>query len=249
MSMTEHKTAQTAMPAPDLREIGASREGEPQSSDRRLFVQLHVFGACEDVSAITEVVKQSGLESAVYLDVNDPKGVGVLVLAENPETFIRESRCLLHAPVFKPLVRKPELTMFGRTYATGREADLEDWLLKKPKRNALNPKWPWAVWYPLRRKPEFELLSKQEQGRILGEHALMGMAYGRAGYASDIRLACHGLDQNDNEFVIGLVGPDLYPLSRLVQDMRKSQQTAKYIQSLGPFFVGKVYWQSPFRET
>ena len=135
--------------------------------------------------------------------------------------------------------------MIGRTYSTGREADLEDWLLVKPKRNALNPEWPWAIWYPLRRKPEFELLPKSEQGKILGEHALIGRNYGQAGYAADIRLACYGLDKNDNEFVLGLLGSELYPLSRLVQDMRKTQQTAKYIQSLGPFFVGKVYWQSP----
>ena len=64
------------------------------------------------------------------------------------------------------------------------------------------------------------------------------------GYAADIRLACFGLDRLDNEFVIGLVGPELHALSRLIQDMRKTQQTGKYIESLGPFFVGKVHWQS-----
>ena len=130
--------------------------------------------------------------------------------------------------------------MTGRTYAIGRETDLEEGLIHKPKRWALHPDWPWAVWYPLRRKPELELLTRQEQGKILMEHAVLGMKYGEADLAHDIRLACHGLDPHDNEFVLGLVGKDLYPLSKLVQDMRKSQQTAKYIQSLGPFFVGKV---------
>ena len=79
------------------------------------------------------------------------------------------------------------------------------------------------------------------------EHAMIGQSYAQAGYAYDIRLACFGLDQNDNEFVIGLVGPELYPLSRLIQEMRHTQQTAKYIDSLGPFFVGKVCWQSPLK--
>ena len=46
-------------------------------------------------------------------------------------------------------------------------------------------------------------------------------------------------DVDDNDFVIGLMGAELYPLSRIVQDMRKTQQTALYIESLGPFFVGK----------
>ena len=68
---------------------------------------------------------------------------------------------------------------------------------------------------------------------------MIGRAYAQAGYAQDIRLACFGLDPHDNEFVIGLVGPDLYPLSRLVQDMRKTQQTAKYIESLGTIFCGQ----------
>ena len=90
-----------------------------------------------------------------------------------------------------------------------------------------------------------ELLSRAEQGKILGEHALIGRSYGQAGLAQDVRLACHGLDRNDNEFVIGLVGKELFPLSRIVQDMRRTQQTAKYMASLGPFFVGKVLWQSP----
>jgi chlorite dismutase len=73
------------------------------------------------------------------------------------------------------------------------------------------------------------------------EHAKLGMGYGSAELAHDVRLACHGLDPRDNEFVLGVVAHDLAPISRLVQDMRKTQQTARYIQSMGPFFVGKVY--------
>ena len=61
---------------------------------------------------------------------------------------------------------------------------------------------------------------------------MLGRSYAAGGYASDIRLACFGLDTNDNEFVIGLVGAELYPLSRLIQDMRQTEQTTKYIESL-----------------
>ena len=136
--------------------------------------------------------------------------------------------------------------MLGRTYSSGFEPDLEEYLLRRPRHAALNPAWPWALWYPLRRKGEFALLSRQEQGLVLHEHAAIGRLYGEAGYAHDIRLASHGLDQADNDFVIGLTGPELYPLSRIVQEMRKSQQTGKYIEKLGPFFVGKACWQSPW---
>lgn len=82
---------------------------------------------------------------------------------------------------------------------------------------------------------------------MLAEHARIGIAYGQADLAHDIRLACHGLDLNDNEFVIGLVGRDLHPLSHLVQTMRRTRQTSEYIQTMGPFFTGHVAWQSAMR--
>ena len=41
-----------------------------------------------------------------------------------------------------------------------------------------------------------------------------------------------------------LLGPKLHPLSAVVQEMRKTEQTAQYLDSLGPFFVGKAVWQA-----
>ena len=76
---------------------------------------------------------------------------------------------------------------------------------------------------------------------------MIGRSYAEEDLAHDIRLACHGIDTHDNEFVIGLVGKDLHPLSHLVQTMRKTKQTSQYIQSMGPFFVGFSVWQSPSR--
>ena len=104
----------------------------------------------------------------------------------------------------------------------------------------MNTDCPWHVWYPLRRTGEFATLDPAEQRSILKEHGTIGMAYGRQGLAHDVRLACHGLDTNDNEFVIGLVGRKLHPLSHLVQTMRTTRQTSRYIRSMGPFFVGHV---------
>ena len=42
--------------------------------------------------------------------------------------------------------------------------------------------------------------------------------------------------------IVGLVGKALFPLSAVVQSMRKTQQTALYLDRLGPFFVGRVLW-------
>lgn len=232
--------------APDLREKSVpARGGEPQVLDRRLYIQLQVFTQAARPDELADHLKSSRLESVLYLDVNDPRGVGVLALTEDPALFTGPWRDLLSRPPFGDLRHRPELTMIGRTYATGREPNLAYALLKKPRIAALNPDWPWAVWYPLRRKPSFAILPPEKQGKILHEHAQIGIAFGQADYAHDIRLACYGLDQNDNEFVIGLVGRELTPLSQCVQEMRKTVQTAKYIKSLGPFFVGRVFWQSP----
>ena len=225
----------------DLREVGAPIDGAPQVSDRRLFFQLHIFEDCSDASAVIETLEESRLNAVLYDDFNNPTGIGVLFIVEDPAVLTTDARDLLaeFQRAANPLYRA-EMTMIGRTYSSGREPNLEEWLLNKPLQNALNPEFPWAIWYPLRRNPEFYRLEHRERGRILGEHAMLGRSYAAGGYASDIRLACFGLDTNDNEFVIGLVGSELYPLSRLIQDMRQTEQTTKYIESLGPFFVGKV---------
>jgi len=212
----------------DVQEHGADR----QTSDRRLFMQLSAFGDCLDAKPLQRALESSRLESVLYQDVNDPRGVAVVAMSEDPIFFVSALREVLNAEPFAGLSQKPELTMFGRTYASGFETDLEDWLLRRPRRAALNPAWPWGIWYPLRRTGSFSKLTPQEQGD--------------ADLAHDVRLACHGLDVNDNDFVIGLVGRHLHPLSHLVQAMRKTTQTSQYLQTLGPFFVGHALWQSPF---
>ena len=240
---TEEKRPSRPKPI-DIREIGAPVDGEPQVSDRRLFFQLHVFEDCSDPKLIIETLEKGSLNAVLYDDLNHPTGMGVLFVAENPAALMTESRSLLlKTQDTHDFSYRPEMTMIGRTYSSGREPNLEEWLLNKPLQNVLNPDFPWAIWYPLRRKSEFYRLEHRERGRILGEHARLGRSYAAGRYASDIRLACFGLDTNDNEFVIGLVGPELYPLSRLIQDMRQTEQTTKYIESLGPFFVGKVHKQ------
>lgn len=227
----------------DVRERGAQQ----QVADRRLFVQLQAFGGCADAKPLARALEVRGLEAVLYQDLNDPRGVAVLAMSEDPTFFVTGLRELLNAEPFASLPLKPALTMLGRTYASGFEADLDDWLLRRPRRTMLNPAWPWGIWYPLRRTGGFARLSPQEQGGIIREHSVLGRAYGDADLAHDVRLACHGLDTHDNDFVIGLVGRDLHPLSHLVQTMRKTVQTSHYIQTLGPFFVGHALWQSPLR--
>jgi chlorite dismutase len=224
----------------DVRERGANQ----QQSDRRLFMQLQVLTGCADLKPLVRTLEASRQECVLYQDVNDPRGVGILGMSEDPATFSGPFRDLLNTESFVGLPLRSEFTMLGRTYSSGFEPDLEDWLLRRPRRTVLNPAWPWAIWYPLRRTGSFARLSAKEQGEVIREHSVLGRAYGDADLAHDVRLACHGLDVHDNDFVIGLIGRDLHPLSHLVQTMRKTVQTSQYLQTLGPFFVGHACWQS-----
>jgi len=230
---------------PDLSEKGGMRDGVPQRSDRRLFMQFLAFGGCETTAPLVEAAGAANISGVLYEDVNDPRGVGILTFSDDPSFFLDRTRKILNAPPFRALAQKPEYTMLGRTYALGYEPDLEDVLMDRPRRTVLNPEWKWAVWYPLRRSGRFAQLSPEDQRVILSEHGAIGMSFGAGDFAHDIRLACHGLDKDDNDFVVGLVGKDLYPLSAIVQAMRRTQQTSLYLERLGPFFVGRAIWQSP----
>ncbi len=225
--------------------------GQPvQAMNRRLFMQLLSYECAEGldptraINSLGGALDESRASAVIYADVNNPRGIALLSWSEDPTDFVSKVRPTLSHPALTGLRSLPALTMVGRTYSTGYEPDLEHWLIQRPKDTARNPEWPWAVWYPLRRSGSFERLEDREKGGILREHAEIGKAYGAQDLAHDIRLACHGLDANDNEFVIGLIGKELHPLSHVIQAMRKTRQTAEYIEQMGPFFVGHRAWRS-----
>jgi chlorite dismutase len=229
----------------DLAEKGR-RKGEVISLDRRLFMKFTAFTGCPDAADVTKALAADGVDGALYLDANDPQGIGVIAVAEDPEYFVTTLRTLFNRGPFASLLHRPEFDMLGRTYSIGYEPDLEDTLIVKPRQKLLNPESLWGVWYPLQRAKKFQTLPADHQRRILAEHGTLAKRYGLGGHAADVRLACHGLDTNDNDFVVGLLGPRLHPLSAVVQEMRKTEQTAQYLDSLGPFFIGRTAWQSRF---
>lgn len=233
------------LPQVDVKEYGGrTKDGERQVLDRRLFMQLLVFRAPVGVRAdelaegAAGLLRQRKIAGVVYADANDPRGVGLLTWSDDPSHFVKNVRPLFATELLGKVEIRDDFTMVGRTYSIGYEPDLAFVLLGRPVKNVLNAEWPWHVWYPLRRTGGFAKLDEQEQAAIMREHAQIGFAYGQADLGHDVRLACHGLDANDNEFVIGLVGKELHPLSHLVQAMRKTRQTSEFIQHMGPFFVG-----------
>ena len=233
-------SARARIEPPDLSEKGGLKDGQPQRSDERLFVQLLAFGECGDARQAAAHMAGAAEEVVVYEDLNDPHGIAVLTMSRDPGVFISDVRPRLTRGPMAGLTLKPNYSMFGRTYSLGYEPDLPDVLLDRPRRTVTNAAWPWAIWYPLRRSGGFFQLPPEQQRTILAEHGQIGMAFGAADYVHDVRLACHGLDRDDNDFVIGLIGKELFPLSAVVQAMRHTQQTSLYLDRLGPFFVGRA---------
>lgn len=240
------------LPEIDVREWGGKRDGERQVMDRRLFMQLLVFDAPPELPPVDDLQRQlaeaasrARVAGVVYADANVPSGLALLTWSEDPAHFVERVRPLFREGPLRALRQRTDHTMMGRTYALGHEPDLEHAILKRPIEYVLHEGWDWAVWYPLRRSGAFEKLDRQDQAAIMREHASIGMAYGRADLAHDVRLACHGIDARDNEFVVGLVGKDLHPLSHVVQAMRHTRQTSEFIVQMGPFFVGRAVHRSP----
>lgn len=227
----------------DMAELAGHHTGNPQRLESRLFMQLLVFDCGPElepgaaVERLEGSLAERGCKAVIYEDVNDPRGVGLLTWSEDPAHFVSVVRpaVLQVGPGLQP---RNDFAMLGRTYATGYEPDLRFWLLDRPQQTALNPAWPWAVWYPLRRIGAFNRLEGRERAAILKEHGTIGRSYGEQDLAHDIRLACHGLDASDNEFVIALIGKELAPLSKVVERMRGTRQTAEFMEKMGPFFVG-----------
>ncbi|MFO0678107.1 MAG: chlorite dismutase family protein [Polyangiaceae bacterium] len=239
------------LPPIDVLEYGGKKDGERQSSARRLFMQLTVFDAVDGASAETmardlpAVLREKSLASVLYADTVSPTGFGLLSWSEDPAHFVTRVRPIFATKTLASARVRNDFAMFGRTYSTGHEPDLEFVLLRRPIVNVTNENYPWHVWYPLRRSGAFSRVEPIEQSHMMREHAAIGLAYGQQELAHDVRLACHGIDANDNEFVIGLVGHDLHPLSHLVQAMRKTRQTSEFIEKMGPFFVGHVLARTP----
>lgn len=232
----------------DIRERGLPRDGVPQVMDRRLYMQLLVFDVADEISVsdaercLAESVQARDIEAVIYSDANAPRGVGLLTWSEAPEDFVEKVRPAVNE--VPGLMARPSFTMIGRSYSAGYEDDLAFWLLERPRSTVLNEACNWHIWYPLRRNGAFARLEPREQGAVLREHGTIGKTYGQADLAHDVRLACHGLDAADNEFLIGLVGRELYPLSHVVQTMRKTRQTSEFIEKMGPFFVGRAVWRN-----
>src|SRR5712691_3807084 len=107
--MTSQSTETRRGPEPpDISEKGGAKNGQPQRSDRRLFMQLLAFGGCGDTRPLVGALTAAGVTGVLYEDMNDPRGVALLALSQDPAAFLDRVRPLMNAPPFDLLTQKPE---------------------------------------------------------------------------------------------------------------------------------------------
>lgn len=244
------------LPPIDVNEYGGKRDGVRQQSNRRLFMQLMVFdvptGGDADTAArqLGAALRDRAIPGVVYADTMDPRGVGLLTWSEDPALFATKVRTLFNEP-FEPMnqlrhvsVRR-EFGMLGRTYSTGHEPDLADTLMHRPIRQVLNESHTWARLVPA---APHRGVCQARPARAVGDPPRARRA--RDGLRRDRPRprcsACVPRPRRGRQRVRHRsVGPELHPLSHLVQAMRKTKQTSEYIAKMGPFFVGHVVSRNP----
>ena len=110
---------------PDLSEKGGIKNGQPQRSNDRLFMQFLAFGGCADTRRCSPMRSPARASTGVlYEDVNDPRGVALLTFSDDPGVLSRSRAAAVERPAVRGAGQKPEYTMLGRTYAIGYEPDL-----------------------------------------------------------------------------------------------------------------------------
>ena len=77
----------------DILEHGAPIDGQPQSSDRRLYMQFQAFTGVTGTDEVIAALEQSGLDAALYVDANDPYGIGVVFMTESADVLVTDVRC------------------------------------------------------------------------------------------------------------------------------------------------------------
>jgi hypothetical protein len=199
----------------DLRERGAQRDGQPQLMDRRLFMQLLVLRCPADPGA-SACIEQLGssLRAAA---------MGAVLYEDVNDPLGIGVLSFSEEPADFITKVRPAIAALR-----GAELRPDFTMLGRSYSSGFEP----DLEFWLLRRPRETVLNEAWQ------------SYAAADHAHDVRLACHGLDANDNEFVIGLIGKSLHPLSHVVQAMRSTRQTAEFIEQMGPFFVGRAVLRS-----
>src|SRR4051794_29681879 len=93
---------------PDLSERGGLKDGVPQRSDERMFMQLLAFGDCAEPREVAAHLAGVAEGVVVYEDLNDPHGIAVLTASRDPNVFVDDVRPRLTTGPMAGLTLKPQ---------------------------------------------------------------------------------------------------------------------------------------------
>ena len=79
----------------DITEKGRAPSGEVLTSTRRLYMQFLAFGDVKDTQTLVWALESAHIEGALYADINDPRGVGLVVGAAAADRAGRTFRLIL----------------------------------------------------------------------------------------------------------------------------------------------------------
>jgi hypothetical protein len=88
-------------------------------------MQLLAFGGCSDSRAVAQHLSEAADVVVVYEDLNDPRGIAVVAVSEDPNVFLNHLRPRLATGVMAGLSLKPESRCSADVFARLR-ADLTD---------------------------------------------------------------------------------------------------------------------------
>src|SRR5579864_3150830 len=99
--MSDSSAKQPGLPTIDVHEHGGKRDGERQSMDRRLFMQLLVCdlpssgrSADEIAGHAAQLLAQRRVPAVLYADATSPRALGLLTWNDDPAHFVRTVRPL-----------------------------------------------------------------------------------------------------------------------------------------------------------
>ena len=211
-------------------------------SDNTLFLQLQIFdiepaaGPRAMVSALSRRLREKRIDGVIYGDANDHRGIGLLTWAADPGDILDNVHALLGGKRFSALTPRPGWVMLG--CVSGDAAATTPELLLDPNQN-------WATWYPQRNKAEWGSLGDAAQAKVLEEAGGVAKSSIDEGKVSYVRLACQGIDPEDNDHIFALTAANLLDINELQAAMRGTALLTTHLQKMGPVFVGRKIWQNP----
>ena len=208
-------------------------------------MKFTAFGGCADPQAAVAALAEDGVEGALYVDANDPQGIGLIVAAEDPGLLRDDAARAVQPPAVRGVhaqarVRHARPHVLDRLRARSRghavhEAARQDAEPREPLGRVVSAA---ARRRSFRRcRPIISAASWPSTARSRNATAPAGMPPTCASRAT-------ASTRTTTTSSSACSARTCIRLSAVVQEMRKTEQTAQYLDSLGPFFVGKAVWQA-----